>query len=359
MTDVPSAAPCSPSPTRRAWSTSPARWPRRGVELVSTGGTAKALRDAGLAVQRRLRADRLSGDDGRARQDAPPDGPRRAAGGARRPGARRGDGRARRSARSIWSSSTSTRSRRRSRKGAARDEVIENIDIGGPSMVRSAAKNHAHVAIVTDPADYAAVIAEVQGRRHDARDAAAAGGQGVRGDRGLRCGDRAAGSPSPIRARRFPATLPLAFTRAADELRYGENPHQAAALYLPRRPFARGIGQAAQVQGKALSLQQPQRRRRGAGAGRRVPRRAADGGDRQARQPVRRGDRRTRWSRRTARRSRATACRRSAASSRSTGRSTARRRRRSPGSSPRWWSRPMPTRTRGRCSRARRTCGCC
>src|SRR3546814_7540826 len=43
-------------------------------------------------------------------------------------------------------------------KGAGRDEIIENIDIGGPSMVRSAAKNHAHVAIVTDPADYAELI---------------------------------------------------------------------------------------------------------------------------------------------------------------------------------------------------------
>ncbi|RZL99599.1 MAG: bifunctional phosphoribosylaminoimidazolecarboxamide formyltransferase/IMP cyclohydrolase, partial [Sphingomonas sp.] len=52
---------------------------------------------------------------------------------------------------------------------------------------------------------------------------------------------------------RFPATLPLAFTRAADELRYGENPHQSAALYLPRQPFARGVGQAALIQGKALS----------------------------------------------------------------------------------------------------------
>src|ERR1700709_2062190 len=46
-------------------------------------------------------------------------------------------------------------------KGAARDEIIENIDIGGPSMVRSAAKNHAYVAIATDPADYATIIAEL------------------------------------------------------------------------------------------------------------------------------------------------------------------------------------------------------
>ena len=46
-------------------------------------------------------------------------------------------------------------------RGADRDTIIENIDIGGPSMVRSAAKNHAHVAIVTDPADYAALLAEL------------------------------------------------------------------------------------------------------------------------------------------------------------------------------------------------------
>ena len=70
-------------------------------------------------------------------------------------GARRGDGRRTGSARSIWSSSISIRSRRPSRRAPTRDEIIENIDIGGPSMVRSAAKNHAFVAIVTDPADYA------------------------------------------------------------------------------------------------------------------------------------------------------------------------------------------------------------
>ena len=47
-------------------------------------------------------------------------------------------------------------------KGAERDEIIENIDIGGPSMVRSAAKNHAHVAIVTDPADYAELLSQIE-----------------------------------------------------------------------------------------------------------------------------------------------------------------------------------------------------
>ena len=71
--------------------------------------------------------------------------------------------------------------------GADRDKIIENIDIGGPSMVRSAAKNHAYVAIVTDPADYAALLAELDanGGSDDARVAQEARGQGVRADRRL------------------------------------------------------------------------------------------------------------------------------------------------------------------------------
>ena len=71
--------------------------------------------------------------------------------------------------------------------GADRDAIIENIDIGGPSMVRSAAKNHAHVAIVTDPADYAALLerARRERRRDDARAAQAARRQGLRADRRL------------------------------------------------------------------------------------------------------------------------------------------------------------------------------
>ena len=71
--------------------------------------------------------------------------------------------------------------------GADRDTIIENIDIGGPSMVRSAAKNHAHVAIVTDPADYAALLerARRQWRRDLARTSQEARRQGLRADRRL------------------------------------------------------------------------------------------------------------------------------------------------------------------------------
>jgi phosphoribosylaminoimidazolecarboxamide formyltransferase/IMP cyclohydrolase len=137
-------------------------------------------------------------------------------------------------------------------KGAARQDVIENIDIGGPSMVRSAAKNHAHVAILTDPGDYPGVIAEVE-----------AGGTTLETRRRLAAKAFAATAAydSAIaqwfafadQGEQFPATLPLAFSRHPGELRYGENPHQAAALYLPRQPFARGVGQAELMQGKALS----------------------------------------------------------------------------------------------------------
>jgi phosphoribosylaminoimidazolecarboxamide formyltransferase/IMP cyclohydrolase len=132
-------------------------------------------------------------------------------------------------------------------KGAGRDEVVENIDIGGPSMVRSAAKNHAFVACLTDPVDYPLVAGgstTLDDRRRLAAKAFAA----------------TAAYDSAIaqwfafadQGERFPATLPLAFTRG-DTLRYGENPHQAAALYLPQGPAARGVAQATQVQGKALS----------------------------------------------------------------------------------------------------------
>ena len=137
--------------------------------------------------------------------------------------------------------------------GADRATIIENIDIGGPSMVRSAAKNHAHVAIVTDPADYAALLSELDANS----------------------GSTTAELRKKLAAKAFALTAaydstisqwfafadqgerwPESWTRASKlkmPLRYGENPHQQAALYLPVGPHARGIAQAEQVQGKDLS----------------------------------------------------------------------------------------------------------
>ena len=138
-------------------------------------------------------------------------------------------------------------------KGADRDTIIENIDIGGPSMVRSAAKNHADVAIVTDPGDYAELLTELD----------ANGGQTSTAFR-KRLASKAfaltAAYDSMIsqwfaysdQQQRFPESWTQS-NRLKMPLRYGENPHQQAALYLPAGPSWRGIAEAEQVQGKELS----------------------------------------------------------------------------------------------------------
>jgi len=136
--------------------------------------------------------------------------------------------------------------------GADRDTIIENIDIGGPSMVRSAAKNHAHVAIVTDPADYASLLEQLD----------ASGGTTLEFRKKLAAKAFAltAAYDSIIsqwfafadQGQRWPETWVLANTLKMP-LRYGENPHQQAALYLPMGPNTPGIAQAQQVQGKELS----------------------------------------------------------------------------------------------------------
>ena len=136
----------------------------RGVDLVSTGGTAKALREAGLAVRD---ISELTGFpemmDGRVKTLHP-----KVHGGllAVRDNAEHAAAMAEHDIGAIdlvvvnlypFEATVA--------RGAARDDVIENIDIGGPSMVRSAAKNHEFVAIVTDPADYAGLMAELDATR--------------------------------------------------------------------------------------------------------------------------------------------------------------------------------------------------
>jgi phosphoribosylaminoimidazolecarboxamide formyltransferase / IMP cyclohydrolase len=137
--------------------------------------------------------------------------------------------------------------------GADRDTIIENIDIGGPSMVRSAAKNHADVAIVTDPADYAALLSELDTN-------GGATSLGLRKRLAAKAYALTAAYDSTIsqwfafadQGERWPETWTRASTLKMP-LRYGENPHQQAALYLPVGPAAQGVAQAEQVQGKELS----------------------------------------------------------------------------------------------------------
>ena len=219
-----------------------------GVELVSTGGTARALRDAGLVV-----ADvaDLTGFpemmDGRVKTLHP-----MVHGGllAVRDNAQHQAAMADHgilpidlAVINLYPFAATVAS------GAGRDDIIENIDIGGPAMVRSAAKNHAHVAIVTDPGDYAAIIAGNGATDMDLRKklAAKAFAHTATYD-----GMIASWFGFADQGQLFPETLPMV-AHAPTILRYGENPHQQAAFYRPAGPHGRGIGQAEQVQGKELS----------------------------------------------------------------------------------------------------------
>jgi phosphoribosylaminoimidazolecarboxamide formyltransferase/IMP cyclohydrolase len=139
--------------------------------------------------------------------------------------------------------------------GAAPDECVEQIDIGGPSMVRAAAKNHGSVAVVTDPSRYADVLAAVPGgftldqRRQLAAEAFA---HTAAYDVAVASWFASAYAPDETaRDAGWPAVTGALWHRA-DVLRYGENPHQRAALYTrPGAPF--GIAAAELLHGKAMS----------------------------------------------------------------------------------------------------------
>ena len=266
---------------------------RHGVELVSTGGTAKALRDAGLEVRD---VSELTGFpemmDGRVKTLHP-----KVHGGllAVRDDAahaqamdEHGIGAIDLVVVNLYPFAQTVA------KGAERDEIIENIDIGGPSMVRSAAKNHAYVAIVTDPADYATIIEELDAN-------AGATTLALRRKLAAKAFAATAAYDAMIsswfafadQGEALPETLSVPLKQRRGTALWRESAPVGGALPAARPLGARhragraGAGQGAQ-------LQQLQRRRRGARAGRRVPRRAADRGHRQARQSVRRRDRRIR-----------------------------------------------------------------
>ena len=139
-----------------------------------------------------------------------------------------------------------------SRAGAGRAEIVEQIDVGGPAMIRAAAKNHERVGVVVDPSDYDAVASEIE----------AAGALGV--DTRLRLAvkafdhtaryDRAIGGwlegAAGVSGETLPERLSLELVKQAD-LRYGENPHQQAAVYAPSS--APGAGDLRLLSGKPLS----------------------------------------------------------------------------------------------------------
>ena len=142
------------------------------------------------------------------------------------------------------------------RAGCTLDEAIENIDIGGPAMVRSAAKNHAHVAVVTDPADYAAILGEMRaangavGETTRFRLAQKAFSHTAAYDGAISNYLTALGTDGARAA--FPQRLNLNF-ELAQKLRYGENPHQNAAFYRDLEPAPGSLARYVQLQGKELS----------------------------------------------------------------------------------------------------------
>jgi len=147
------------------------------------------------------------------------------------------------------------------RPGCSYDDAIENIDIGGPAMLRAAAKNHAHVAVLVDPADYGPALDELREaaalsfatRQRLAAKAfahtAAYDGMVAEYLAKVVPGTAAQEGSDPS----YPQTLVLRYEKKLD-LRYGENPHQTAAFYVDPSASAANVSTARQLQGKELSF---------------------------------------------------------------------------------------------------------
>ncbi|MBX3031353.1 MAG: bifunctional phosphoribosylaminoimidazolecarboxamide formyltransferase/IMP cyclohydrolase [Chloroflexi bacterium] len=236
-----------------------------GFELVSTGGTARTMRDAGLPV---TDVAAVTGSpemlDGRVKTLHP-----RIHGGVladlRSPAHRGQLAHANIDAFQVVAVNLYRFADAAARPGIDLDALIEEIDIGGPALVRAAAKNHANVAILTDPRQYPGVLDEL--RRDGAvsettrRDLALAAYRltadydtMIAAELGRRFAGDGEGAEPGVEER-LPARLEVSLERAA-LLRYGENPHQAAALYVVpgADPMAGALATGARpLQGKPLS----------------------------------------------------------------------------------------------------------
>ena len=231
----------------------------QGVELISTGGTAKLLRDSGIKVKD---ISELTGFpemlDGRVKTLHP-----KVHGGIlhRRDNASHRGAVAEHGIQPIDMVVVNLYAfeKTAAKPGVQFEELIENIDIGGPSMIRSAAKNSQDVAVVTSPADYDA-IAEEMSKSGGELSSATKWRLAQRAFATTAAYDSAIASTLEKisadghfelqSAAGFPQTLRLSFNKVMD-LRYGENPHQKAAMYSDGSGV--GVANARQVQGKELS----------------------------------------------------------------------------------------------------------
>ena len=132
------------------------------------------------------------------------------------------------------------------------ETAIENIDIGGPTMIRAAAKNHADVAIVVNPADYAEILNELNEKNGELSSATRFNLALKSFEHTARYDTAIATYLSGLNQIQFPETLNLQFYQQ-QTLRYGENPHQNAAFYVEKNPAVGTISSAKQLQGKELS----------------------------------------------------------------------------------------------------------
>ena len=241
-----------------------------GVEIISTGGTAAALHEAGIPV---IPVERVTGFpemmDGRVKTLHPMIHGGLLADRSKPEHLRQADAQGIRPIDlvviNLYPFEATV-----ARPGVTLEEAIEKIDIGGPSMIRSAAKNHASVTVLTDPADYAGVLDEIRaggvGESTRQRLAAKAFALTTGYDAAITqylsrvyAVEEPAGAAkctSPMSATEsstgpFAPTLRLELVKEAD-LRYGENPHQAGAFY--RYPGPRiGLAAMEQLSGKELS----------------------------------------------------------------------------------------------------------
>ena len=228
-----------------------------GVELVSTGGTSKLLRDSGISVKD---ISDLTGFpeilDGRVKTLHPKvhggilhrrEDPKHVAV-VKEHGIQPVD---------MVVVNLYAFEKTAAKAGVQFEELIENIDIGGPSMIRSAAKNFQDVAIVTSPADYESIASELENaggtlsRETKWRLAQKAFATTAAYDSAIASTlERVSPQNVDLSEQTFPPTLRLSFHKALD-LRYGENPHQKAAMYSDGS--SKGVANARQLQGKELS----------------------------------------------------------------------------------------------------------
>jgi len=222
-----------------------------GVTIVSTGGTAAALRDMGVEV---VQVDRVTGHPeimgGRVKTLHP-----RVHGGILARPDHEGDAEDMREAGiepiDLVVVNLYPFEETASRRGAAEAEIVEQIDVGGPAMVRAAAKNFARVGVVTSPDQYEAVLEELRGAGELSPE--------LRRRLAEAAFRRTAGYDAAIAAYLaetrddFPEGLVLNFDKRR-ELSYGENPHQRAAYYAERGARRHLLSRTEQVHGRELSF---------------------------------------------------------------------------------------------------------